>query len=814
MSLTRKARAKAEAAAERAIGAQKAAYKARIERIQGAFSPPLSNAELSAGLELPAPAAGSFGGSALGRFVSEAPRNRRARPDSATRALIDALLAGELLIAARPGPPGARREVLVLEAGDLALLPRWWEVRDLSGRPVPARASEDWDADDVWDLFGDGPRKPEPPPPAPGIAGTVEVVGRPVPRIGLGTMRLSTAGRPEREVALTVLRAALDGGVRLLDTADTYGLDDDDLQHSHRLIREALAGWDGPREGVVVATKVGLARPGGRWVPAGEPEQLVAAAEASREALGVESLDLLQLHVPSKDGFPAQVEALAGMRERGVARAVGLCNVSLEQLEVALGLVEVASVQVALHRGTRAAFTSGLLERCHRDGIPVLAHSPLGGFRGIEAVRKEPGLVAVAEAHGASPEEVGLAWLLGMAPGLVALPGATRVESVRSAWRAQGLAPSDAERAKLEAKRPWAATARQAVREALPPEIVLVAGPPAAGKTSRVAPFVGRGYERLNRDLLGGDLKGVDRALARRLEEGGRRFVLDNTYPSKASRAGVLAAAKRHGVPVRLVWLEVEAKDAYVNACLRMIERRGRLLTADEIRAASKEDPNLFPPAAIHAWFQRREEPSLEEGFARIERVGFERRWGPEHTGRALILDYDGTLRRSTGGAPFPRTPDEVEVLPGRVEALQRYVDEGWTLLGVSNQSGVARGDLTREQAVACFERTNELLGQEIDVRFDTHDAGTIDNWTRKPMPGLGVELILEYGLDPARCLYVGDRESDREFAENCGFGFAWEGEFFGPSVKDGEGGKAAPSVRDGEGGKAAVQAAGRREEG
>ncbi|MCO4769388.1 MAG: HAD-IIIA family hydrolase [Deltaproteobacteria bacterium] len=800
MALTRAAQRIADELGERAIAAQKSEYRARIQRIQQSVTPALSNAELSLGLGLDAPKEGQAGGSSIGRYVSVAPRNRRARPDSATRALIDALLDGTLLLGVRPpAAPGARREVLVCDASDVAMLPKWWEVQNLGGRGVPDRPSDDWDEDDLWDLFDEGvpeSGKPTPPradaapgPPLPSFASTsapqtLSIAGVTVPRVGLGCMRLSTAGRPERSDAIAVLHAALDAGVRLLDTADTYALDDGDLHHNEALIAEALATWEGPAEEVLIATKAGLARPNGRWVPAGRPEQLRAAVDGSLAALGVETLPLLQLHAPHGKGvsLQSQVETLAALKEEGKVAHIGLCNIKEEQLDAALQITSIDCVQLELSRSKAAAFKNGLVARCHAEQIPVIAYAPVGGHRGVAKTRKDPALAAVAAGKGASVEQVAIAWVLAMGPGIAAIPGATRALSATSSFAAGVLPVTAADQERLEVRRGWAATARTAIAAAVPPppeQIVLIAGPPAAGKTSRVQPWLDLGFERLNRDTVGGRLSDVDALLRKGLEAGRRHFVLDNTYPSRTSRAEALALGARFGVPVRLVLVDTPRSDAYVNACLRMIGRRGRLLDAKEIRAASKDDPNMFPPGAVDGYFARRDEPGSDEAFSSVEVVPFARRWPESHSKRALILDYDGTLRRSTGPAPFPLTPDEVEILPGRAEALTAFVEAGWLLLGVSNQSGIARGQLTQEGAKACFDRTNELLGHDIDVRWDAHPSGRIDNWTRKPMPGLGVQLTVDHELDPGRCVYVGDMETDAQFAAHCGFSYADAADFF-----------------------------------
>lgn len=812
MSLTRAAEKIAAAAADAAIAAIKEASRVKIERIKAAFDPPLTNAELSAGLGLRAPPPERSGSSDIGRFLSDKPRNRRARPDTSVRALLDALIDGRLLIAVRPPPaPGARREVLICDASDVERLPRWWTIRNLGGTGVPDRPSDDWDDDELWDLFDDAPDKPAPAPTLPvavsaALAAPVpartdaspppdllarpdlrELAGRRLGRLGLGCMRLSTAGRPDRDAAIAVVHHALDRGLRLLDTADTYCRDTSDLHHNEALLVEAVASWDGPRDEVLIATKAGLARPGGAWVPNGRPKALRAAVEGSLKAMGVERLPLLQLHAPHGKGVPFadQVGALAQLRDEGKIELIGLCNVSLEQLDEALDITPIASVQGKANRFDVTNFRKGLITRCHALGIPFIAYAPVGGHSGRQRCHKDKVLPGIAAKHGATPEQVALAWLLGMGPGIIAIPGATRISTVDANLDALSITLDADDHALLRKRRPWIPEVRKAIADTdpgLPPEIVLVSGSPAAGKTSRVQPFVDQGYLRLNRDTAGGTLAKLDQTLRRHLDDGVRHVVMDNTYPTVASRAGAIAAGAAHGIPVRCVHIDIPAAEAYVNACLRMIERQGRLLTAQEIKKASRRDPNMFPPGAIFRYRQLAEPPSTDEGFTAVEVIPFVRRPAPERTKKALILDYDGTLRRSLGPAPFPLRPDDVEVLEGRKEALDAFAAQGWLLLGVSNQSGVAGGQLTVEQAKACFDRTNELLGHDIDVRFDTHPSGRIDNWTRKPMPGLGVQLILDHALDRNRCIYVGDQDTDRQFAENCGFEYADQADFFDDS--------------------------------
>ena len=123
------------------------------------------------------------------------------------------------------------------------------------------------------------------------------VLGRLSIPLGLGLLRLSTEGRPSEAESIRIIQLALDQGIRLLDTADTYSLGDGDLHYGEQLVRKALETWEGPHEDVRVITKAGLSRPKGRWVPDGRPESLRKAVDGSLQALGVEQLFMLLLHV-------------------------------------------------------------------------------------------------------------------------------------------------------------------------------------------------------------------------------------------------------------------------------------------------------------------------------------------------------------------------------------------------------------------------------------------------------------------------------------------------------------------------------------
>ncbi len=269
--------------------------------------------------------------------------------------------------------------------------------------------------------------------------------GRSVSRIGLGAMPLSLQGRPaRREAAKRVVRRAVELGVTLIDTADVYCLDDADLGHNERLIREALdeAGVAlGDAAAVVVATKGGMTRPGGAWDHDARPEQLRAACERSLRALGVDCIDLYQLHAPDPAvPFEESVGELARLREAGKVRAVGLSNVDLDQLRAAEAIVEVASVQNRFNPWDRDDEAGGLTAHCDRAAITYLPYSPVGGSRRVGRLRSSAELRRLGDRLGATPEELVLAWILTRSPTLVPIPGASRESSIESSVRAAGVA--------------------------------------------------------------------------------------------------------------------------------------------------------------------------------------------------------------------------------------------------------------------------------------------------------------------------------------------------------------------------------------
>lgn len=598
-------------------------------------------------------------------------------------------------------------------------------------------------------------------------------------------MRLSTQRDRDEESGLAVLRAALDAGVRFLDSADSYCLDAADRGHNERLISRAIAAWGGDKNGLVVATKGGIVRPEGRWVADGRARHLRAACEASRRALGVERIQLYQLHLPDpRTPLATSVRALDALRRDGLIERIGLSNVTVGQIEEARGVTEIAAVQVELSVWHDDNLRSGVVGYCIANGIRLVAYRPLGGRAGCARLLADPLLTRLAARHGGTAAEIALAWLLDLSPLVLPIPGVTRPESVASLARACRLALDDEDRALLDERFGTARRLRgsSATRRPDTPsdgEVVLVMGIPGSGKSTLAQQLVGRGYQRLNRDEAGGGLKDLLPRLGEIIAGGSRRVVLDNTYGSRQSRAAVLEKAWAGGLDARCLWLDTAIEDAQFNAAWRMVARYGRLLEPDEMRQASRSDPGVFPPTVQFRHRRELEPPDPSEGFARIDVVPFERRHDPSFTNRALFFWCEGVLRRSRSGGRTPASPEDVEVLAGRREALARHRQAGWRLIALSWQPEIADGTATRAQVEACFDRTLELLGLSMEVLYCPHGGGPPACWCRKPLPGLGIVSIQRYTLDPSQCTYVGASGHDRAFARGLGFRYADAAEFF-----------------------------------
>jgi aryl-alcohol dehydrogenase-like predicted oxidoreductase/histidinol phosphatase-like enzyme/predicted kinase len=611
------------------------------------------------------------------------------------------------------------------------------------------------------------------------------------PRLVLGCMRLSTERERDDARAISVLHAAFAAGITLLDTADAYCLDAHDVGHNERLIARAIATWPGDRAPIRVATKGGLTRPDGRWVADGRARHLVAACEASRRALGVERIHLYQLHAPDpRTPLATSVRALAALKEKGDIEAIGLCNVSVGQIEEARGIADIAAVQIELSVWQDDSLLNGVAEYCIAHDIALLAYRPVGGLKRRRRTGSDRVLADIAASHGATPFEIAIAWLLDLSDTVVPVAGATRVETVQSLVRATEVVLTGDDRARLDERfpagrrlRPRSATGEALAARENNGEVVLIMGLPGAGKSTVAASYAAQGYERLNRDIAGGSLSDLLPELDAVIAAGASRIVLDNTYVSRKSRAGVIGTAAQRGLPVRCLWLSTSVEDAQVNAAARIVSRYGRLLQPEEIRKPPQPDTAVFGPAVQFRYQRDLEPPHPTEGFSHIDVMPFVRQRDASFRNKAIVLWCDGVLRRSQSGHRTPRSADDVEVLAGRREVLGRYAEEGWQLLALSWQPEIADDTMTVEDVEAGLARMRALLGVALEVEYCPHAGGPPICWCRKPLPGLGVVLIERHRLDPPQCIYVGSGPQDPGFARRLGFQYRDAEEFFGSAA-------------------------------
>jgi hypothetical protein len=329
---------------------------------------------------------------------------------------------------------------------------------------------------------------------------------------------------------------------------------------------------------------------------------------------------------------------------------------------------------------------------------------------------------------------------------VVAIPGARRPETARSAARAAALELGDLERERLLAPR--------AVRAASPTpgtaEVVLVMGIPGAGKSRVADEYHAHGHVRLNRDERGGTLRALADELEMVLASGAQRVVLDNTYATRASRSHVIEAAARHGAGVRCVWLETPLVQAQVNMVERLLDRLGSLPTPEALKAAARSEPGLMAPTSQMRVLRELEPPDEDEGFASIERVPFTRQ---PRSGRSGVFVAGAAVRadgwRETVQAVDPAAPHLVfDWLP---DGSPRNL-EGATVALSSVVSGI------------------------VEPAICPHGVGPPVCWCRPPLPGLPLAFARAHDVDPAHAALIGTSSAHKTLAATLGARFVGVG--------------------------------------
>ena len=281
-----------------------------------------------------------------------------------------------------------------------------------------------------------------------------QIGDRAVGAIGLGGMPMSIEGRPDEQRSVAAIHAALDAGVTLIDTADAYHRDANEVGHNETLIAGALAGYGGDTSRVLVATKGGHLRPGdGSWTQNGDPAYLKQACEDSLKRLGVEAIGLYQFHRPDpRVPYADSVGALRELLDEGKIVRAGLSNTNPAQIREAREILGDGLVSVQNQFSPTFRTSEPELELCNELGLAFLPWSPLGGISRAATLGDRFAVYAeIGAAHGVSPQQVCLAWMLAKAPVVIPIPGSSRPETIRDSVAAESLVLGAEELARLDA---------------------------------------------------------------------------------------------------------------------------------------------------------------------------------------------------------------------------------------------------------------------------------------------------------------------------------------------------------------------------
>lgn len=260
-----------------------------------------------------------------------------------------------------------------------------------------------------------------------------------VSAVGLGGMPMSVAGRPDEAQSIATIHAALGEGVTLIDTADAYHIDTSDIGHNESLIARAVASFGGDTSRVLIATKGGHTRaPDGSWGLNGTPAYLRRACDASLKRLGVEAIGLYQFHRPDpRTDYADSIGALRDLLDAGKIRMAGISNADPDQIRLANDILggRLASVQNQFSPEYRSSEPE--LRLCAELGIAFLPWRPLAGT----GTAGQPGsrfaaFAEIGRAHGVSPQQVCLAWMLAKADVMIPIPGSSRQETIRDSAHA------------------------------------------------------------------------------------------------------------------------------------------------------------------------------------------------------------------------------------------------------------------------------------------------------------------------------------------------------------------------------------------
>jgi D-glycero-D-manno-heptose 1,7-bisphosphate phosphatase len=318
------------------------------------------------------------------------------------------------------------------------------------------------------------------------------------------------------------------------------------------------------------------------------------------------------------------------------------------------------------------------------------------------------------------------------------------------------------------------------------PIMYMMVGFQASTKSTKVEELLLKnpGAVRISRDTEGGSLASLLPKLELAMKEK-KTIVLDNTHLSKEIRRPFIQAAQRNGYQIECIYMKTTIEDCQIRALHRVYQKFKQIFLTGK---SEHKDPHIFPPSVLFAARKTLEEPDMSEGFAKVNTIKVESpTWDPKvYNKKALFLDIDGTLRATEHlENKYPvRDEDVVLIRPPQemLAKLESYRKQGYLLIGVSNQSGVAKKILTESQATHLFDLTRTMIGYEeadMPILFCPHQSVPISCYCRKPQSGMAMTMIESLGLNPRECIMVGDRGTDKSFAARLGMKYIDVGAFW-----------------------------------